>query len=68
MNRFGPGRAELWFRFWAGVAGLCGLLVLVMLRGLPSGAGFFEIIVIGCGFFGGSALWSGWKLWSRDHP
>ncbi|WP_135506063.1 hypothetical protein [Roseovarius aestuariivivens] len=68
MSRFGPSRGELWFRCAAGLLGLAGLAGLCLWRGLPSGAAFFELIVIGGGFFGGTAVWAGWKLFKRDHP
>lgn len=67
-NKFGPSRGELKFRFAVGIAGLCLLAGIILFRGMPTGPAFFEIILIGGAFFGGTAIWAGRKLWKRDHP
>jgi hypothetical protein len=60
--KYGPSRGELWFRAGFSVAGLA-LLVAGISRNGVSGPAWFEIVGIGCGFFGGSLIWTLWKLW-----
>jgi len=38
------------------------LIFIITMRGLPSGPALFEVVGFGGAFFGGSAIWSGWKL------
>jgi hypothetical protein len=67
-RKFGPTRGELLFRFWAGVAGVFLLAGVMMKMGIPSGPALVELYGFGGLFFGGTAIWAGWKLWHRDHP
>lgn len=62
-NRFGPSRGELRFRFFASLAGLALMGVAFAIVGVPTGPAFLETVVIAGGFFGGTAVWSAWKLW-----
>ena len=64
MNRFGPSRGELKFRLVASLAGLAFLIGAYASHGI-SGIASLGIAIIGGGFFGGSALWSAWKLWKE---
>lgn len=58
MSKYGPGPGELKFRLAVGILGLLGLVGVVAWRGMPSGPAFFEIILIGGAFFGGTAVLS----------
>ncbi|MGR3542390.1 MAG: hypothetical protein ACU0BS_13330 [Hasllibacter sp.] len=62
--KYGPGRGEHWFRLSASLAGLAFLGLAFALNGLPRSLAAFETVLFGGAFFGGSALWSGWKLWT----
>ena len=62
MN-FGPSRGELWFRLAAGVAGTAAVIAAVAFGDLDIAA--VEVVAIAGAFFGGSAVWSAWRLW-RD--
>ncbi len=62
MSKFGPSRAEVKFRLWASLGGLALLAVALLVGGLPMGPAAFEIIVIAGAFFGGTLVWSIWKL------
>lgn len=66
MNRFGPSRGELKLRLVLSLAGLA-FLVGGFLRTGIFGIASLEIAIIGGAFFGGSALWSAWKLWKDPH-
>ncbi len=65
MSRFGPSRGELKFRLIASLAGLGFLIGALSYRGLPTGPAFIELGIIAGGFFGGTAVWSAWKLAHR---
>jgi hypothetical protein len=67
-RKFGPDRAELWFRLCFSLVGVAALGGAVAYRGLPSGPAMTEIGIIAGGFFIGSAIWSAWRLITRDHP
>jgi len=58
MSKYGPTRGELQFRLATGIIGLVGLAAVVTWRGMPTGPAFFEIILIGGAFFGGTAVLS----------
>ena len=60
MSRFGPTRGELWFRLAFSLCGLGAIAAALLLRG-PSPA-WIEIAGVGGAFFGGTALWTIWKL------
>ena len=62
MSRFDPSPAELKFRLWASVAGLCMLIGAIAFRGLPKGPAMIEIVGIASAFFGGTLIWSLRKL------
>ena len=62
-NKYGPTRGELWFRLLAGIVGFVLLIAAVTLRGVPSGPALVEVVGLGGLFFGGTVLWSAWKLW-----
>ncbi len=63
--RFGPSRGELWFRLVVSLAGL-GLMVFALLfRGI-GGIASAEVVLIAGGFFGGTALWTARRLWSKE--
>ena len=62
-NKYGPTRGELWFRLVAGVVGFVLLVGAVTSRGMPSGPALVEVVGFGGAFFGGTVLWSAWKLW-----
>ncbi|MDJ0826203.1 MAG: hypothetical protein QNJ16_11935 [Rhodobacter sp.] len=66
MNRFGPSRKELVFRLYFALLGLILVAVALVYRGAPSAAALFEVGVIAGGFFGGTAIWSAWRLLRRD--
>ncbi len=67
-NKYGPGRKEIIFRLIFSLAGLVALVSAFVISGLPKGPAMVEIGLIGGGFFGGTAIWSMWKLrqLSRD--
>ncbi|SHI71520.1 hypothetical protein SAMN04488012_102357 [Palleronia salina] len=58
MAAKGPGVGELYVRLAISVAGLALLIGALLVRGVPSGPAFFEVIIVAGGFFGLSALWS----------
>lgn len=66
MSKFGPSRGELYLRLAISLAGLFLLAGALIYRGIPQGPAFFEVIVIGGGFFGLSAGWTLWKLFKRE--
>ena len=59
----GPSRGEHLFRLGASLAGLLLLGAAFALNGLPRSLAAFEVVLFGGAFFGGSAAWSGWRLW-----
>jgi len=62
MSRFGPTRRELRFRLGWSVLGIVVLAGLWVAGVLPEGPGRIEILALAGLFFGGSAIWSAWKL------
>lgn len=58
----GPTRGELWFRLVFSLLGLGLVVVVVALRGMPTGPAFVEVFLIAGGFFGGTTVWSIAKL------
>ncbi len=67
-RKFGPTRGEHFFRLCAGLAGLVLLVGVFVHMGALKGPAFFELFGIGGLFFGGTAVWSAWKLIKKDHP
>lgn len=63
--KYGPSRGEHVFRLIFSLAGLGLLAVAIAINGLPEGPGLVEVVGFGGSFFGGSAIWSGWKLWRQ---
>ncbi|MBJ3763279.1 hypothetical protein ILP92_11025 [Maribius pontilimi] len=66
MPNHGPGKGELVFRLAFSLVGLGVLVVALLVRGIPAGPAFFEVIVLAGGFFGASAIWTLLRLKSRD--
>lgn len=65
-DRFGPSRGELWFRLIFSLFGLALMAFALVYRGI-GGIAWIEIVLIAFAFFGGSALWTGMRLWrSRE--
>ena len=64
---FGPSRSELWFRLLASIAGLAFMVIAVSSRGV-SGMVLVEVVGLSSIFFGGTAVWAGWKLWIQKGP
>jgi hypothetical protein len=64
---FGPSRLELWFRLLASLAGLAFMLVAVSIRGV-SGMAWVEVVGLSSVFFGGTAIWAGFKLRTQKGP
>jgi xanthosine utilization system XapX-like protein len=62
MSKFGPDRGELRFRLVFSLVGLALLGVAVAIRGIPSGPALVEVFGIAGLFFGGTAVWTIWKL------
>ena len=62
----GPTRGELLFRLFFSLAGLALLVFALLFRGMPQGPAMIEIIGISTVFFGGTAIWAGWKLFNQD--
>lgn len=67
-RKFGPSRGELLFRLIAGVLGLVLVAGASLYLRATSQAHLGELLVFGLAFFGGTAIWAGWKLIRRDHP
>lgn len=61
MSRFGPTRGELKLRLAISLGGLVLMIVTYASRGI-SGIASLEIAIFGGAFFGGSVIWSVWKL------
>jgi hypothetical protein len=66
VNRFGPSRGELKLRLAISCAGLCLMLAALVLRGVPTGPAFVEVVGIAGAFFGGTAVWSLYRLYRGD--
>jgi hypothetical protein len=58
-------RSEHKFRLAISLAGLA-VLIWIIASGRMTGFAWVEVGGIGGAFFGGSALWSAWKLWTKD--
>lgn len=67
MSRFGPSRGELKLRLAISLTGLALLIAAYASRGI-GGIASLEIAIIGGAFFGGSAVWSAWKLRKGPPP
>lgn len=67
-KKFGPTRGEHVFRLCAGLAGIALLIGVLVVMGVPKGPALVELFGFGGVFFAGTAAWSAWKLWKRDHP
>ena len=65
---YGPTRGELWLRLAVSLGGLAMLGALLALRGIPTGPGLVEVLVIPLLFFGGTLFLSARRLICRDHP
>ncbi|MDG1280504.1 MAG: hypothetical protein P8O10_04290 [Pseudorhodobacter sp.] len=63
--KFGPSRGELWFRLVFSVLGLAMMGFALWYRGVPEGPALFEVVGLAGAFFGGTAIWTGVKLWRR---
>jgi hypothetical protein len=66
--RFGPTRGELWFWLWASIFGLALMVVALVLRGIPEGPAFFEVVGLATlvfGYLGGRSIK---RLIRREHP
>ena len=61
MSKFGPTRGELKFRLAFSLAGLALMVFAVVYRGV-GGIAWIEVVGISTVFFGGTAIWSAWKL------
>lgn len=66
MKKYGPSRSELRFRLLVGLLGVALTIGAAFYITATSGAHLGELLVFGLGFFGGTALWSGWTLYKRD--
>lgn len=60
--KFGPTRSELLFRLGFSIVGLGLLVGAVAVRGMPKGPAMFETIGVAGLFFGGTLIWTAWKL------
>lgn len=66
--RFGPTRGELWFWLWVSAGGLGLMVTAFLLRGIPEGPAFFEVVGLATlvfGFLGGRSVK---RLIRREHP
>jgi hypothetical protein len=57
MMKFGPTRAELWFRLAVSVLGLSLMIVAVTAKGV-TGIAWVEVVGLASVFFGGTAAWT----------
>lgn len=64
--KFGPTRKELRFRVGFSVVGLVLMILALSYRGLPQGPAFFEVVLLAGGFFGGTLIWSIYRLAKLD--
>jgi len=60
--KYGPDRKELYVRLALCGVGLALLVAALVLRGVPNGPAFFEVIVVGGGFLVASVIWCLIKL------
>ena len=58
-----PRAGNCGFGWPVGIGGLALLIAVVTARGMPSGPALVEVVGFGGVFFGGTVLWSAWKLW-----
>ncbi|WP_223421446.1 hypothetical protein [Tateyamaria pelophila] len=68
MNKYGPTRGDLKFRLAFSIVGLVLTSGALHYRGLPDGPGGWEAIGIATLFFGGTFVWTLFKLIRKDHP
>ncbi|SLN16423.1 hypothetical protein ROJ8625_00549 [Roseivivax jejudonensis] len=61
----GPSRGELVFRLAFSLGGLALVAAVVAVRGVANSAALVEVIGIAGVFFGATALWSAWRLWTH---
>ncbi|PTX57838.1 hypothetical protein C8N43_2510 [Litoreibacter ponti] len=61
MSHFGPTRGELVFRLCFSLAGLALMIFALVFRGV-AGIAAVEVVGIAGAFFGGTTIWSAWKL------
>ncbi len=66
-NKHGPTKGDLLFRLGFSMIGLALVAAALILRGLPTGAGGWEAIGLASIFFGGTFVWTVWKLIRRDY-
>lgn len=66
-RRFGPSRGEHVFRLIAGLLGLALIAGASVYLHMHKDTHLGELLIFGLAFFGGTTLWSGWKLIRRDH-
>ncbi|WP_299599798.1 hypothetical protein [uncultured Tateyamaria sp.] len=66
-NKHCPTRGDLLFRFWFSLAGFSLLIGALVFRGIPQGPAGWEVIGLATLFFGGTLVWTLWKLIRRDH-
>ena len=66
-NKHGPTRGDLLFRLGFSLIGLTLVGAALAYRGWPQGPGGWEAIGLGTAFFGGTLIWTLWKLIRRDH-
>lgn len=66
MSKFGPTRGELKFRLLVSLGGLVLMVTALAYRGIPQGPALVEVVGIAGLFFGGTTVYSGWKLAKRD--
>lgn len=67
MRKFAPTRGEYLFRLLAGLCGVALTIAAALYLRATSDAPLGELWIFGLGFFGGTAIWSAWKLWKGDH-
>lgn len=65
MKKFGPSRGELIFRLVFSLAGLALMAVALALHGV-GGIAWVEVVIMAGTFFGGTAIWTGIRLFRRD--
>jgi len=64
MPRNGPDQSDIKARLIIGLIGL-GLLGSAYAFDLIGGIGSLKIVALCAAFFGGSVLWSAWRLWTN---
>lgn len=64
--KYGPTRGELKLRLAISVFGLAMMAVALMTRGF-GGIAAVEVVLIAGTFFGGTAIWSAWRLMQKDN-